>query len=189
MSEPTDMSDRLVAVFRRIHQERMNDVPILNPRLTVEAIGTRAWNGHWLSALVTPWFINLMLLPETEEIAAAWKTLKLGAKTLHRFPSGRFEFIVGEEGELGRYQMCSLFSPVLEFEGQEAARLAAEAALDALFDASLDPANEPADAKAGAGQTAPAATTSADGRDAPPSQPSRRGFLTGRLASREDPGR
>lgn len=185
MPEPTDISDRLAAVFRRIHRERMSDVPILNPRLAVEATGTRSWNGHWLSALVTPWFINLMLLPGTEEIATSWRSLKLGLKTLHRFPAGRFEFIVGEEAELGRYQMCSLFSPVLEFESQEAARLAAEAALDALFDASLDPASAPVAENAADGRTAPGVDKSADGRDAPPAPPSRRGFLTGRLTPRE----
>jgi len=39
--------------------------------------------------------------------------------------------------------MCSLFSPVLQFENQEAALATAEAALGALFDENPDAAREP----------------------------------------------
>jgi len=34
----------------------------------------------------------------------------------------------------GEYQMCSLFSPLLQFDDQETARLVAELAREALFD-------------------------------------------------------
>lgn len=175
MSEKPASARRLEAVFARIQSERMTGVPILNPRLEVEAAAQRDWNGHSLSVLITPWFINLMLLPETEEGVAAFAALKPGANVLHKFPAGRFEFIVGEEGELGRYQMCSLFSPVLEFEDQEAARTAAVAALDALFDATLDPAAS----ESRSGEV----PRNAEGSGAPGAspRPSRRGLLTGRI--------
>jgi [NiFe] hydrogenase assembly HybE family chaperone len=179
--EGSEISEMLTAAFAKIHAERMHGVPILNPRLAVEVIDTRLWNGEWLSLLVTPWFINLMLLPATAEQAEAWQSRALGSSVPHRFPAGRFDFLVGEETGLGRYQMCSLFSPVLEFEDQEAARLAGQAALEALFDASLDDDRAKDAAPAEAGSPAePDATPTASGV-------SRRGLLTGKIAPKTAP--
>jgi [NiFe] hydrogenase assembly HybE family chaperone len=176
-----EVSARLTQVFSKIHTERMDGVPILNPRLQVEAIGTREWQGRWLSVLVTPWFINLMLLTATDEEAQAWQGLGLGASTPHGFPAGRFDFIVGEEAGLGRYQMCSLFSPVMEFADQEAARVAAQAAMEALFDADLDEERikEPA----------PIATDvkAAETEQSSPGV-SRRGLLMGKITSEKGVG-
>ncbi len=67
-----------------------------------------------------------------------------GTKLTRQFPAGAFEFIRASEDGIGPYQMCSLFSPVLEFESQEAALATADASLRALFDASLNPANREA---------------------------------------------
>lgn len=136
---PHAIAAGLEAAFARVHRERMHDVPILNPALGIKAVGTREVEAGWLSALVTPWFINLMLLPRTPEQAQDYRALQLGGIVAHAFPSGRFEFIVGEEGDLGRYLMCSLFSPVLEFESHGAALITAESAIAALFDARLAP--------------------------------------------------
>lgn len=181
MPEAADIKSRLEDVFSRIHRERMAGIPILNDRLSVEVLGVRETSGYWLGTLITPWFINLMMLPSTDEQRAAVAGVPRGGTVLHRFPAGRFEFIVGEEGELGRFAMCSLFSPVLEFEDQASARLAAETALEALFDASLDPDTPPA-AAGGAGGTSAGPPTEA--RDSETQSPlSRRGFLGGRSPS------
>lgn len=169
-SDIAKVSERLVTVFAKIGAERMDGVPILNAKLAVEAIGTREWNGHWLSLLITPWFINLMLLPTTDEQRQAWGGLALGSSVPHGFPSGRFEFLLGEEPALGRYQMCSLFSPVLEFEDQEAARIAGCAALEALFDESLDAEDEARQEQVREPARKPRAI-------------SRRGLLAGKIAS------
>ncbi len=137
------LTRKLEAVFSRIERERMGDIPILNRALSVAAIGMRPFGEAWVCALVTPWFINLMLLPQTAEVAEAWGRADLGTKVGHDFPAGTFEFICGGEEELGPYRMCSLFSPVLQFENQEAALATAEGALAALFDENLDHAAEP----------------------------------------------
>lgn len=118
------------AAFLRIERERMRGVPILNAALRVEAVGLRRWEGHWLGALITPWFIDLMLLPDASPPARAWAG---GEMTTWRFPSGSYDFRCGHEQGLGLYQSCSLFSPVLEFVDQAAARAAAMAALQGLF--------------------------------------------------------
>lgn len=136
------LSQKLEAVFAAIERERMQEIPILNPKLSVACIGMRAYNGLWVSILVTPWFINVMLLPRSEDDVQAWSAADLGTKVQHQFPAGAFEFICGAEAELGPYRMCSLFSPVLQFEDQDAALVAAEGALGALFEAEKPSAPE-----------------------------------------------
>lgn len=145
-AEAANLSRKLEAVFVKIQQERMQDVPILNPDLHVAIIGMRRHGQSWLCALVTPWFINIMLLPGRED-AEAWTSAPIGTKVEQEFPAGTFEFLCGAEEELGPYRMCSLFSPVLQFANQEAALAAAEAALGALFDEDLDHASEAAPQK------------------------------------------
>jgi len=105
---------------------------MVNPVLAVEAVGFRPWRDHWLGILVTPWFMNLMLLPR---IASQWQPIAGGASRHYGFPAGVFEFIGARDPVLGDYQACSLFSPMFEFASQQGAHDTAVAALDALFDA------------------------------------------------------
>lgn len=100
------------------------------PALRVEAVGFAGWQGCWLGVLITPWFMNLVLLPES---ARDWDNLMLGVKVAHRFPSGTYEFIVGNEGDVGPYQMCSLFSPMFGFAVQPAAAATAKVLLEGLM--------------------------------------------------------
>lgn len=124
------LAGRLERVFAAIQATRMADVPILNPRIAVRAIGFREVGADAIGALITPWFLNLVVVPLE---AGALDGAGIG-ETVHRvLPSGRFPFIVGEEPAFGRFAMCSLFSPVLEFDSQEAAIVAAEAALAEVF--------------------------------------------------------
>lgn len=123
---------RLEAAFRAIAAERMRGLPFVNEALEVEAIGFAPWDAHWLGCLVTPWFMNLVLLPRD---AAAWPSVAAGDKVAYRFPAGVYEFVAGREQAIGEYQACSLFSPMFAFADHDAARLTAQAALQALFDA------------------------------------------------------
>lgn len=127
---PDDPSPTLVSVFHHIAQTRMAGLPICNPALEVEAIGfRRRVDGHWAGALVTPWAVNLLCLPGND----GWPALAACAKHDWDFPSGSYEFTVAEEASLGLYHLCSLFSPALEFESHEAARLTAQASVLGLF--------------------------------------------------------
>jgi len=126
-----DPSRDLEEVFRGIAATRMADVPICNAALAVEAVAFRSGpDGHWVGAMVTPWAINILCLPAR---ADTWPAVAAGATHDWRFPSGDYEFIVAEEDSLGRYHLCSLFSPALEFASHEQARLTAIAAIQALF--------------------------------------------------------
>lgn len=139
----TDPSPALVAAFDTISRTRMYDVPICNARLQVEALGFQQRpDGHWAGAMITPWAINLLCLPGKAE---GWPALTACSKHHWLFPSGDYEFTVADEEQIGIYHLCSLFSPALEFESHEAARLTALAAAHALF---ADPLAEPLPARA-----------------------------------------
>lgn len=125
---------KLEGAFREIHTAQMRGMPIVNDALAVKAVGFRAWNGHWLGALVTPWFLNLVLLPGEGD---DWSGLTAGAKELIEFPSGIYEFLYAQRKDVGPYKACSLFSPMFEFTTLLQATETASAALVALF----DPAN------------------------------------------------
>ncbi|MBK8338234.1 MAG: [NiFe]-hydrogenase assembly chaperone HybE [Sterolibacteriaceae bacterium] len=120
------------AVFEHIWRTRMAQVPILNPKLQVDIVGWRAWQGEWLGVLVTPWSINLMLLPGS---GGRFRKLAMDERQSWSFPSGSYDFMGGDEEGLGAYQICSLFSPVLQFDSHEQAVAAARAAIDALMGA------------------------------------------------------
>lgn len=89
---PEYLTEGLKRVFTHIQQERMQGVPVLNEMLQVEAVGFTSWRGHCLGVLITPWFMNLMLLPNEGD---EWKHLPVGKKVTHLFPSGPYEFIAG----------------------------------------------------------------------------------------------
>jgi [NiFe] hydrogenase assembly HybE family chaperone len=139
---------RLRTTFERIAHERMAGLPFLNPRLQVEAFGFRAWQGALVGALVTPWSINLVIMPRTPEPkepatatrsaqalgpSESFRALASGQSQRWSFPSGSYEFHGHDEPGLGPYQQCSLFSPAQEFAAQQDAREAASAALEELF--------------------------------------------------------
>jgi len=151
MTEPIDWPSPALAledVFRTILQRQMLDMPMVNPALSVEAVGFRAWRDHWLGILITPWFMNLVLMPR---VAAQWRPLGERETRHHVFPAGVFEFIGARHPALGDYQACSLFSPMFEFADHAGARATAVAALDALFDVGNRPVGEvPAPQRTGA---------------------------------------
>ena len=74
---------------------------------------------------------------------AKWPTLAQGQTQHHALPGGTFSFIVGEEPMLGRFQMCSLFSPMERFVDQEAALATAEAAMAELLTPQTTEASAP----------------------------------------------
>ena len=129
----------LEATFRRVLRMQMQDMPMVNPALTVEAVGFRPWADHWLGVLITPWFMNLWLMPR---VLAKWQPIGERESRHYVFPAGVFEFIGGRDAELGDYQACSLFSPMFEFSDPASAHDTAVAALDALFDRASRDAGE-----------------------------------------------
>ncbi|WP_305987542.1 [NiFe]-hydrogenase assembly chaperone HybE [Roseibium sp. MMSF_3544] len=144
MPDPAPVVDRIESCFRTIRETRMDGVPILNDALDVRLVNPQRWENNWLAILITPWFMNLLLLPDADDE----QPVATGTKRLFRFPAGPFEFIRGDEPEIGTYWMCSLFSPVLEFADQETAEACADAALQSLFEAEEAPGQAEQDMQA-----------------------------------------
>lgn len=135
MIHPHDPSDRLREVFSRIQAERMADVPLLNPALTVETVGFRLWQDSWLGVLITPWSMNLLALAGVTPFAP------LGAHAVDSLtlPDGAVDFHGAFEPALGHYRQASLFSPMWQFANQDAARATAEEVMNLLFPAAPAP--------------------------------------------------
>jgi [NiFe] hydrogenase assembly HybE family chaperone len=120
-----ELNQALETCFSQIQQQRMTDVPILNPMLRVQAVDFQLFQQTWIGVLITPWFMSLLYLHDDNN--------SVGRKVSHLFPAGQFEFIVNYEEALGFYQSCSLYSPMFDFGQQEIAVQTAQAALQALL--------------------------------------------------------
>ncbi len=117
--------------FRHVRDTRMADVPILNPALDVQTVGFRRIDEGYFGALITPWFISLVILPAEDE---CWAEQAVGSRHVRTFPSGNYEFLIAAEESIGRYLSCSLLSPVFEIADQASAVATARAALQAIDD-------------------------------------------------------
>lgn len=135
LAEARALGERFEAVFRELHRGRMRDVPFLNAALHVQAVGFRPYldervGPSTLGILITPWFMNIVLVPDEAPEPAP----EIGTKSIVPFPSGTYEFIWSHRPETGPYRACSLFSPPSEMTSQLFAVDVAMAALDGLFD-------------------------------------------------------
>jgi [NiFe] hydrogenase assembly HybE family chaperone len=126
----TGVVQKVESVFNEIARTRMVDVPILNSALRVEAVGFREWDGRWIGVLVTPWMINLVLLPGPETTLSP---LAVDEKKLWSFPSGDYEFMGLNEPAIGTCHICSLISPVMEFDTHDEAVAVAQEIMKDLF--------------------------------------------------------
>lgn len=107
----------------------MHDMPFVNPALSVEAIGFQRQDGDWLGVVITPWFINLFLLPGGGTL---WRDVPTGEHATVALPVGELDFIgdnPGSDAAVAAYQYCPLLSPVQQVPTQDAARAIARDAL------------------------------------------------------------
>jgi [NiFe] hydrogenase assembly HybE family chaperone len=124
-----DAVQNLANAYRRAALA-MKGMPIYNPTLAVEAVGFRLHEGRRVGVMLTPWFMNLTVLPSAADLAV-WvngETLRLA------FPSGVYDFMISDLPDVGLIGSCSLFSPMSDFTDHEAAQIAAVAAADGLFE-------------------------------------------------------
>ncbi|MFW2404800.1 MAG: [NiFe]-hydrogenase assembly chaperone HybE, partial [Gammaproteobacteria bacterium] len=125
----TNEVTQLVERFRIIHAERMADLPLCNPRLEVEAVGFREFEDLQLGVLITPWFMNLVLLSGED----AWADWPQGSKSEWTLPAGTEEFTTGHDDEIPTYLTAVLFRTVQDFADQDMARAVAERVMENLF--------------------------------------------------------
>ncbi|MES9853215.1 MAG: [NiFe]-hydrogenase assembly chaperone HybE [Candidatus Thiodiazotropha sp. L084R] len=123
MQDLEHLTRQIETVFKGIEQEQMQGIPLLNPALKVETIGFQHYQGRPVGVLITPWLMNLVLLPGDDD---EWSDLKLGEKHQHRLPANEYRFMVNEIEGIGICQTHSLYSPMHEFMDQDHAVAAAE---------------------------------------------------------------
>lgn len=189
---PEQMRAQLKQLFQEIETTRMEGVPVLNKALSVAAFGFEPYLDYHLGVLLTPWFMNVMLVPQKRDDYAE-NPPQVGDKKKINLPAGQVEFIVSYEESLGYSLSCSLFSPVFEFKDQAAAQETAIAALQEILNDNCEteeheaemrdiwaghlPKPEPDTGQQGEGDE------TATPQRAPSSDVSRRNFLRGGTSS------
>jgi [NiFe] hydrogenase assembly HybE family chaperone len=135
----TDIVKNLVDRFQQIGVERIYGLPIYNDALTVEAVNFQPCDAGMIGVLVTPWFMNVMLLPDN---ASPYSHQELGEKVKVQLESGEHEFVIGEDEEVGRYLFRTVTSPTHCYKKQVAARFKGSKALQELLTPPQDPDQE-----------------------------------------------
>ncbi|MCP4993198.1 MAG: [NiFe]-hydrogenase assembly chaperone HybE [Gammaproteobacteria bacterium] len=130
MINPEYLTSSLEDVFTQIQHNQMKGIPILNQALKVEAVGFQPWGNRCVGILITPWFMNLMLLPcEGDD----WDEQKVGSKLSQKFPARAYEMTVNEFDGIGRCLTYPLHSPMNEFDTHPVAVAVAEAFMEVLM--------------------------------------------------------
>lgn len=134
----------LLAVYRRVWLEDMAETLICNPALEVAAAGFRPFGPGWAGAVVSPWFLNVVLIPADPN---CWAGLRDGDEAPETLPAGGFNFNAARVGALGTIKTLAVVSAMNVFAGQAEALAAADLALSQLFPppqaAAPAPATEP----------------------------------------------
>jgi [NiFe] hydrogenase assembly HybE family chaperone len=142
MSDLKTLSEKIEQVFLQIEQEEMQGIPLLNPALKVQSIGFQTYEDRTLGIIITPWMMNLLLLPSEND---DWSKMKLGDKTHHRLPANEYRFMVNEIDGIGICQTHSIYSPMHEFMNQDHAVAAAESFMQTLMVEVEEPDTDPHD--------------------------------------------
>lgn len=116
----------LVASFERIGRESMRGLPFYNEALSVEAVGFERFGDAWLGVLITPWFINLMLVSDRP---IPYSEAANGRKRTVDMPGGPVKFLCGGTEWFGMFDAHSIASPMDVYKSQDQARAGASLAL------------------------------------------------------------
>jgi [NiFe] hydrogenase assembly HybE family chaperone len=142
MTDLKALTRQIEEVFLNIEQEQMQGIPLLNPALQVQTVGFQSYEERTLGIIITPWMMNLLLLPAEDE---DWSELKLGDKNHHRLPANEYRFMVNEIDGIGICQTHSIYSPMHEFMNQDHAVAAAESFMQTLMVEVEEPDTDPHD--------------------------------------------
>ncbi len=116
--------------FRRIHMEQMQGIPILNPAIDVQTLGFDHYQGRILGVLITPWLMNVVMLPRDDE---NWSNSQVGQKKNFQFPSRSYRFMANKINGIGPCHTHSLYSPMNQFSSHSQAVNSAHAFLNGLM--------------------------------------------------------
>jgi [NiFe] hydrogenase assembly HybE family chaperone len=129
-----DPAPRLAALWQAVAL-RMVDLPIYNPKLTVQTTEFRRHGAWTVGVAVTPWFMNVVAIPDDPAAVPL-----PGASVTIALPGGEIDAVVSDLDGFGRIACASLFSPMHEFDDPAVTGITAVAALNALFGVRDEPA-------------------------------------------------
>lgn len=124
--EQSDRVRALVTSFERIARDSMCGLPFYNDALAVEAVGFERFGDGWLGVLVTPWFMNLVLLSERP---IPYSEAANGKKRTAELPGGPVMLLCGGTEDVGMFDAHSIASSMAVYKSQDQARAAARQAL------------------------------------------------------------
>ena len=110
--------ESLVSTYRDIVQPRMLSLPMFNQALRVEAVDFQPHQDRAYGVIITPWFMNLVVLPAEDD---DWKTLAPGESVKLSFPGGDYECAASIVEGLGTHLALPLFTTVKDFPDQDTA--------------------------------------------------------------------
>ena len=118
-------SAELERIYEQVYREFMQEVPVVNHAIQVEAINFSEWEGHWLGVMLTPWFMNILVIPKT---GSPWPKMEVakGNEVMLSFPQGDYKFSPRDDEGIGSYLSCSLASPVNDWKSHAEAKRTAE---------------------------------------------------------------
>ena len=129
MSSGAVTARQLRTHFERVLDERMRGLAIVNPILRVETVGFREHEGRSVGIVITPWFMNLVLLPA----GAEWADEEQGEFVSFPFPGGEIEFVVSADENIGTWMSAILFRTMSDMPDQDTAREIAMEIMKDLF--------------------------------------------------------
>ncbi|BBN59206.1 [NiFe]-hydrogenase assembly chaperone HybE [Hydrogenovibrio marinus] len=124
--------------FEKVYQVSMKDLPIVNRNLAVRVVNVKEIRANtFIGSIVSPWFVNLIFKVVDEQgVDCHHQLYGVGVgESLHlKFPSGKYEFIVNYEADIGYFYTCSLVSDTTVIENQEVALSLADHCFRLVFD-------------------------------------------------------
>ena len=99
----------LAAWFREQAAPRMADLPFCRSDIPVQACGFQRFEGQWIGALLTPWMLDLVVMPGPDQ---QWEPRQVGDALGLRFPAGDIRFRVADPAPDLPLLSCSLLSPL-----------------------------------------------------------------------------
>nr|WP_245593379.1 [NiFe]-hydrogenase assembly chaperone HybE [Azospirillum halopraeferens] len=104
----------------------MKGLPVCNSALSVEAVEFHPYGDAMLGALITPWTLNVVLLPNDP---ARYESLNDGDKVSEVMPSATYGFTIARLGALGAIAAIPAVSDMTVLRDRNDAVAAAVAAL------------------------------------------------------------
>ncbi|MEQ4922692.1 hydrogenase-2 assembly chaperone [Proteus hauseri] len=122
MGFDTPPIEQLEAFFCEVAEKEMKNLPFFREGVPVKAGSFSLFEKQWIGTVLTPWMLELVVLPGPSQ---EWPRRKVGERIALELPCGQVKFVVGELAGGIQYLACSLMSPLdRHLKGEQAVELA-----------------------------------------------------------------